>query len=773
MFLRFRLAKIDSPRANHKRANSDVSPSGRLLPNYNLPNIDGEDDCLDMSPLKRLQRLKENGSLRLKGQNSKRTLNFPPDVKTLAGSDSSLSDLDGRRLSANSSGSDLSVDNSSGMRKAKGNSANGKEPKCVRFEDHLADDNGNNSNSTAAEVSNVKDSNGNISQDLFNNTSMTHQVGGQFHVSGNNEAETGGKISATGTMDVDSETGELKVQSPKDNGNLICTCNQRLKPAIPTKPPNLQRLKTRPASLNSASSNNDPTSPPPVERPKPITVISARNNGIVGSKGSSGEDRNVVTVQYTPVPKPVIEVKLIQRRETRSQTPSPQFRHHSSSKHDDKSLIRPKSGDDKWLSRSVDELDKPVDIYACPTSFLRDPSAKLRHSFVDRGITDKEREAIYNSVGDVQTLLRNSLVCEDEKIYSLPQPACYGDNTLKAVKKITEKYDTLQRRKLRALSFREGAKYSGTGVSFSQPSSPVSPTKLSGVQPPPPPSSPPPPLSAGASSVSSVFDEPDGLAPGTTVRRSPDPPAPPPRWSLPSTPTHCSAVQGEVTPKDVARLELFYHGKDTEIVVCQGLADLRFGTAVHSGSEEVCDWTPVANTGVPLLVLNTGKGKRRRELLVTLAERETGFPLWSDKINYLSNYRECSLGEESVTHAMQLSNNFKKVVGFTFHGEQAAKEFLDRFKELTNNPNDNLWKVSTGGKDGEAKKKRRPFSFKRLKAKKHSKTDISVPCNFSHITSVDPQDRVLQETLGEIRRQLSRSLPNTPNGSRPVSFASS
>ena len=740
---------------NHKRASSDGN--GRLLPNYNLPNIDGEDDTMDMSPLKRLQRLKQNGSLRLtpNGRNSKRTLNFPADVQQqqpYSGSDTSLSsDRDGKVPSTNSSHSDVSVGNSAGQEP---------QTKSVHFKDDVEDKNGNCS--TGFKETELKDSNGNLSAKISAEDLTSRLTVPQGTVI-SNQSESN---------DVDSETGEVKLTNPDNAAQQSeCSCATRAKPAVPAKPPNLSRLKAKPSNTQQSESNSSSRQSLILgDKPKPLTIISAQNSH--GELNQKRDKQNIVTVQYSPVPKPVIEVKLIQRQ-TRSQTPSPRSLRHSTIE-EDKVAIRTRNRSqsnpsdekyEKWLSRSVDELDRPADIYACPTSFLRDTDVKLRHSFIDRGFTEKERQAIYNSVGDVQTLLRNSFISEDEKIYSLPQPACYGDNTLKAVKKITEKYDTLQRRKLRALSFREGAKYSGAGASFSQPASPVSPTGASGVQAPPPPSSPPPPLSAGASSLCSVFDSPDGHS--TPLPRSPIPPPPPPR-STPSpskeTPPSSSASAG-VTHKDTARLDLFYRGRDTEVVVCQGLADLRFGTAVHSGSEEVSDWTPVTSIGVPLLVLNTGKGKRRRELLVTIAERETGFPLWSDKINYLSNYRQT----DSTLHVMQLSNNLKKVAGLTFHCETAAKEFLGRFQEITKDPNDDLWKVSSSNATHNSKKKKRPFSFRRLKIKKPSKNDISLPCNFSHITSVDPQDKVLQEDL-QVARQLSRSLPNSPTSSRPSSI---
>ncbi len=835
----------------------------RLLPNNNLPDLCGDGaagDAEGMSPLKRLQRLKQNGSLRLtskgRGAASKRTLNFPADVQNVSGSDTSLSDREGRVERRISSDSDLSLERSplpreksplprekspvpvigtplikSCVKGSNGNDNNG-STKSVRFED-------TDSVYLPGAPPLKLDSNGNVGSGPGN---MSGASTGELKPpelpkapppAWNRGLPAGpAKTMASDTEakepnDVDSETGEVKLDSTgPEETSPKCTCNEKpKKPAVPSKPPNLQRLKARPASVHSAGSSSSgdsgcqgnletprsgcqgnletPRSSCQVnsETPRPVSVVSVQKHGEVSRDGKGQE--NTVTVNYTPVPKPVIEVKLVQRRSVaKSQTPSPSLK-HSTIKARPPTEATPEEGllliqqrkdeNGRWLSRSVDELDRdeilshthggpedPTDIYACPTSFLRDPNSKLRHSFIDRNLTEKERQAIINSVGDVQTLLRNSFASDDEKIYSLPQPACYGDNTLKAVKKITEKYDTLQRRKLRALSFREGDKSSGTGASFSQPASPVSPTELSGMQPPRPPSVPPPLPSTGPS-LDSVDGGGCGRAPGP-------PPTPPPRSSSsptpspPSSPAAPAPAPGDaapapgVTARDTARLDLFYRGRDTDVVVCRCLAELRFGTATHSGATDVSDWSPVLHTGVPLLVLNTGHGKRRRELLLTIAERETGFPLWSDKINYLSNYRaeeERTEDGATTTHVIQVSNNLKKVAGLAFHCATAAKDFLDKFREITKNPNDDLWKVSCDTGNARKNKKRRPFSFKRMKPKRPGKADISVPCNFAHITSIDPQDRALFDCLNDVSRQLSRSLPNSPTGSRPVSFTNS
>ncbi len=671
---------------------------------------------------------------------------------------------------------------------------------------------------------------------------------------------------------------------PENGPNPKRCVPKRPAPPVPKTGPRISNplpvseQKPVPDSVNKVLKGVTKSSPlipsDPKLTPQPIELTTCDLN-----RKNSGMD------YATPINKPVIEVKLVHRtsiiggespvtshrrsfreffrRDTHSQSPSPS---PCAIKRVPQNM---QNGEDKWISRSMDELDTSFDTsetYSC-TSFIRDPTVKLRHSFIHKAsysdkdrhsftsdstdrhsFTDKDRDSVSvnssggvsSNIGDVQTVLRNSLVNEEEKIYSLPQPACYGDNTLKAVKKITEKYDSLQRRKLRALSFREGAKFSGVGSSFSQPSSPISPEEGPGGLGTAPdlPSTPPPPLSAGvldttgSSAASSVFDIPDagssspgngkGSIPEEVSQKSPPPP-PPPRKSSPplmtspqgESPTATQEespvpAQGEspvtsagespvtsegeslrnllrdslkistvespageevvsmntgVTPRDIARIDLFYHGRDTEILVAGCLADLTFGSAVSSGSEEVEGWSPVVNTGVPLFILNTGKGTRRRELLITLAERETGFPLWSDKINYLSNFRE----SEPQKYVMQLHNNLRKVAGLKFYSDEAAKEFVKKFKEITVNPNDELWKVSCG-KMGKQKKRSKSFNLKRSKPKKPNKTQISVPCNFSHITNVDPKDVASFQIPQEV---MSSSLPSSPTGSRPVSVANS
>ena len=99
------MVDIESPVTNHRRTNSDVTDGGKLLANSNLAYIDTMDeDDLDMSPLKRLQRLKQYGTLRLVPK-SRKQLKLPADMK----SDSSLLDKESKNLRNSVSKSDDSL----------------------------------------------------------------------------------------------------------------------------------------------------------------------------------------------------------------------------------------------------------------------------------------------------------------------------------------------------------------------------------------------------------------------------------------------------------------------------------------------------------------------------------------------------------------------------------------------------------------------------------------------------------------------------------------
>ena len=180
-----------------------------------------------------------------------------------------------------------------------------------------------------------------------------------------------------------------------------------------------------------------------------------------------------------------------------------------------------------------------------------------------------------------------------------------------------------------------------------------------------------------------------------------------------------------LTAGDLTRVELFYQGRGSHVVVCHCLAEFY-------EQNEQGQWI-YRNRGVPVLILTTGEKKgQKRELKIVLAERGTGFRLWEDTINYLSNYTD----ESPKVHTMQQSRDHTKRVSFRMHSVAASTEFLGKFKEITSDPNDELWKV---GKCKKSKKSRTLFLSKKGK-KKLAKKDISQPCNFTHVTKVEPID---------------------------------
>lgn len=409
-----------------------------------------------------------------------------------------------------------------------------------------------------------------------------------------------------------------------------------------------------------------------------------------------------------------------------------------------KTTLNPSSSDKdvrhRWSTESVNLLDNDDVLLdfrgVCPDRVLVPGSRQLRSSFVDPNGPPPIRKNVYLELGEYQTLLKHSRNDED-RVYSLPQPQCYGEDTLRAVKLITEKYDTFKRRQLRALSFRDGTcafrrsqdeeglpgKTPGSGDhDDDQDQSPTSFTD-NGL--------------TGSPIADSNDRRPETTEVDCTSERTSK--LRPSGWL--SLRDYCNTLETDADARDahsggsggglsrwnLMRIELFYRSRETCVYVARCLADLFVGTLL---GDDTCPAVH-QHTGVPVWVLNTGLGVRTRELLLVLAERETGFPLWQDRINYLSDYHSVT----PDTHSVRVSGSLRKMVRLHMFCERSAEEFLARFNEIASDPQDDLWKVSVGDrksrKTGRRKKRRRP----RL-----SKSSISQPVNFVHISCVDPCD---------------------------------
>ncbi|XP_074662355.1 uncharacterized protein LOC141914913 [Tubulanus polymorphus] len=178
----------------------------------------------------------------------------------------------------------------------------------------------------------------------------------------------------------------------------------------------------------------------------------------------------------------------------------------------------------------------------------------------------------------------------------------------------------------------------------------------------------------------------------------------------------------QITDGDIAQVEMFYRSHQSTVTVCQALTNLYFGQAKSDMSGD--NWE-LFRTGIPVVILDSGQGRRRRMLHIVLAEKGTGFTLWRDHIDHLSCYKMV----QPNFHTVFMSNDHTRLAGLSFDDAVAANDFLNTIQTLTSDPSDEM--LSTGRKKKEKPKK----SKGKFKAPK--KTDISQPCCFVHVTKLE------------------------------------
>lgn len=140
------------------------------------------------------------------------------------------------------------------------------------------------------------------------------------------------------------------------------------------------------------------------------------------------------------------------------------------------------------------------------------------------------------------------------------------------------------------------------------------------------------------------------------------------------------------------------------------------------------------------------RSRDQRRIQLVLAERGTGFTLWRDTIDNLSNYEAA----DATFHTMRLSTDHRHIAGLSFDSPEAADELFRYIETLTSNP--------ANVRLSAPKSTSRTTSFLRFftssgskNRNKHAKlpalpalprkSDISQPCFFQHVTSVDTTDR--------------------------------
>lgn len=185
----------------------------------------------------------------------------------------------------------------------------------------------------------------------------------------------------------------------------------------------------------------------------------------------------------------------------------------------------------------------------------------------------------------------------------------------------------------------------------------------------------------------------------------------------------------------------------SQVYVCPSLANLYESIGKN-------DWR-LKFTGVPVLLHDKGSARSRAVPRVTyiLAERGSCFALWQDRIDNLSDYRVAgpafhtmclSSGEFTMKTPIRYAVNtviltkpffrfsdHTKVIGFSFDSNQAARDMWSCVERLISDP-ENI-SLSVPGRKRKQSKRPKPAPLPQ-------KSQISQPCQFSHVTSVTTND---------------------------------
>lgn len=173
-----------------------------------------------------------------------------------------------------------------------------------------------------------------------------------------------------------------------------------------------------------------------------------------------------------------------------------------------------------------------------------------------------------------------------------------------------------------------------------------------------------------------------------------------------------------LSDSELFSIEHFMKSHKSSTYVCHCMANLYFTSTrlVNNGrcSKPSSEAWQLSKTGVPVLTFDSGlaRNRNRRRLSISLAERGSGFVLWSDIIDHLSNYRaycarlhgnlddieqpESRAGQtgrplEADTtcdtfHVMYLSTNHRLMVGLSFDDANSARLFLRQVELVTADP---------------------------------------------------------------------------------------
>ena len=244
--------------------------------------------------------------------------------------------------------------------------------------------------------------------------------------------------------------------------------------------------------------------------------------------------------------------------------------------------------------------------------------------------------------------------------------------------------------------------------------------------------------------------------------------------SLTSNSHHEQHSHNLLSDCEIIQIESFLRAHKSYVYVGRCLVNLYFTKTdlINGGRNSkprIHEWE-LSRTGVPVIIFDKGETRSRdkRQLQICLAERGSGFVLWKDIIDNLSDYS----AHHPCFHTLYLSSDHRKMAGLSFDSQIAAQQFLEQIETLTSDPlNIALTGPKKSGKKFNFLKKKPGSSSKDIPSSKDDsfnfklpkKCDISSPCLFQHVTSVELCDSERLFSLSTLVPSYHRQSSSSPS----------
>ncbi|CAF0770050.1 unnamed protein product [Didymodactylos carnosus] len=205
-----------------------------------------------------------------------------------------------------------------------------------------------------------------------------------------------------------------------------------------------------------------------------------------------------------------------------------------------------------------------------------------------------------------------------------------------------------------------------------------------------------------------------------------------------------------VNDQDVCTIESSYKSIGSKVFSCKCIVELFITTSERLSKLE--DWI-FFQRGLPIWLFNTGiNPKRMKCLSIVLTEKGSGFPIWQDIITYKSDVKYAR--DQHIT--FRLSDQ-KTLAVLRFTDLQQSKKFFNYYLQLKNDQQhmdlfqSHVKKLSSQSRNRylTIDRNNRSASCGAVLNKRVSKSSISNPCHFQHITRIQLSDRKILTTLSK------------------------